>query len=117
MKKSAPKKKAAGKKPVRKVAKKATALKAPIKKTPKTPKPVGAVTHFFAEIKVAIVRFNQPVALGTEIGFRGATTDFNQKIVSMQFDHKPVLVAKKGKEIGIKVSKRVREGDSVFLVS
>lgn len=114
--------------PVKKKTKKTVAQRAVKKPLPKasaatkaTPqkfknnKPVGLVTHYFAEIKVAIVVFKQPVSVGDEIGFRGATTDFNQKIASMQFDHKPLSVAKKGKEIGIKVSKRVREGDSVFL--
>ena len=32
----------------------------------------------------------------------------------MQFDHEPVAVAKKGKQIGIKLKKRVREGDLVY---
>jgi len=35
----------------------------------------------------------------------------------MQFDHKEQEKAKKGQEIGVKVSEQVREGDEVFLVS
>lgn len=79
-------------------------------------KPVGVVTHFYTAIKVAIVKFKQPVKVGVTIAFRGATTDFKQKIVSMQFDHKPIRVAAKGKEVGMKVGKRVREGDEVFII-
>jgi putative protease len=77
-------------------------------------KPIGVVTHFYTAIKVAIIKFKKPVKVGSTIALRGATTDFNQKIISMQYDHKPVLVAKKGQEIGLKVGKRVREGDEVF---
>lgn len=80
-------------------------------------KPVGVVTHFFAHIKVAIVKFKQPTRVGAQVGFRGATTKFDQKISSLQFDHKPITIAPKGKEVGLKVAKRVREGDEVFLVS
>ncbi len=79
-------------------------------------KPIGQVTHYFAKIKVAIIKFKQPIKVGTEVSLRGTTTDFTHKIVSMQFDHEPVAVAKKGQEVGIKVSKRVREGDEIFNV-
>jgi len=79
-------------------------------------KPIGVVTHYFAKIKVAIIKFKQPVKVGAEIALRGATTDFKHKIVSMQFDHAPIMVAKKGQEVGIKVGKRVREGDGVYSV-
>jgi hypothetical protein len=76
-------------------------------------KPIGKVTHFFTEISVAIVVFKQNVPAGTPLHFKGATTDFKQPANSMQYDHASVAVAKKGKQIGIKVKKRVREGDKV----
>jgi putative protease len=109
-------KKTGKKSPAKKAAVKSSKKKAVAEKTQQKLKPVGVVTHYFAEIEVAIVKFKEQVSVGAEVGFRGATTDFNQKISSMQFDHKPVEIAKKGKEMGIKVSKRVREGDSVFLI-
>lgn len=96
-------------------AKKKAAKKVVAPKVVALGKPVGVVTHFFTAIKVAIVKFKKPVKAGLEVYFRGATTDFKQKIVSMQYDHKPVAVAKKGQEVGIKIGKRVREGDEVFL--
>ena len=101
-------------------AKKVMAKKKPAKKVQKSAthapagKPIGVVTHFYGAIKVAIVKFNKPVKVGTEVAFLGATTDFTQKITSMQFDHQPVAVAKKGKEVGIKVSKKVHEGNHVY---
>lgn len=100
------------KKSKKKVAKK----KKVVAKKPKAIKPAGTVTHFYTEIGVAIVKFNKKVPVGTRIAFKGATTDFEDLIASMQYDHKPVAHAPKGKQVGIKVKKRVREGDSVHIV-
>ncbi len=85
------------------------------KKTPRPDKPVGEVTHYYGHLGVAIVKFNQDMSAGASLAFQGATTDFEQSLDSMQLDHKPVMKAPKGKEIGIKVRKKVREGDSVYL--
>ncbi len=85
---------------------------APVKKI----KPVGKVTHYYAHIKVAIVKFNTKVKVGTELYFKGATTDFKEASKSMQFDHKSVSAAMPKKQIGIKLKKRVREGDLVYKV-
>ena len=118
MKKRALKKSKKVKKPAKKSAKKA-AKKKPAKKKAskvtktKVTKPVGVVTHYFTEISVAIVKFNRPVSAGTKLHYRGATTDFAEPAKSMQYDHKDIKKAPKGKQIGIKVKKRVREGDSV----
>lgn len=103
------------KKAIKKSTKK-TAKKTVTKKSPKGKKvkPIGKITHYYTHIKVAIVRFNTNVKAGAELYFKGATTDFNEAAKSMQFDHKPVVMAKKGKQIGIKLKKRVREGDLVY---
>lgn len=77
--------------------------------------PLGTVTHFYTKIKVAIVRFKKPVKAGTEVRFEGRSTNFSQTIASIQYDHKPIVTAPKGKQVGIKVAKKVREGDHVFL--
>ena len=81
---------------------------------PKEPKPIGVVTHFYGNLGVAIVKFNTSVAVGTKAKFKGATTDFEETIQSMQYDHKPIETAKKGQEVGIKTKEKVREGDEVF---
>ncbi|MDP3948970.1 MAG: translation elongation factor-like protein [bacterium] len=77
-------------------------------------KPIGAVTHFYGDISVAIVKFKRIFKVGEKVNFKGATTDFKETVKSMQYDHKPVKVAKKGQEVGIKVGDKVREGDEVF---
>lgn len=82
----------------------------------KGPKVIGAVTHYYSNIGVAIVKFSKAVKVGEEVHFKGATTDFVENIGSMQYDHKDVPSAKKGQEVGIKVKDKVREGDEVLEV-
>ncbi len=77
-------------------------------------KPIGEVTHYFGGINVAIVKFKKTVDVGETIKFKGANTDFEQKIESMQFDHQDIKSAKKNQEVGIKVTEKVREGDMVY---
>ena len=79
-------------------------------------KPIGIVTHFYGGISVAIVKFKKPVKRGITLNFKGATTDFTQPLSSMQYDHKDVTSAKKGQEVGIKVKRKARDGDEVFIV-
>lgn len=43
-----------------------------------------------------------------------AEVDFEQIVESMQIQHKVVLEAKKGNEIGIKMNEKVRRGYQVF---
>ena len=80
----------------------------------KAPKPFGEVTHFFGGIKVAIIKFKKPIRVGSVVRVKGATTDFEQKIKSMQYDHQNISMAKKGREVGVKVDKKVRQGDEIF---
>ncbi|MEK7641134.1 MAG: translation elongation factor-like protein [Patescibacteria group bacterium] len=80
----------------------------------KAAKPIGVVTHFYGGIEVAIMKFKKPVKAGSVVRIKGATTDFEQKIKSMQYDHKDVSVAKKGQEVGVKVDDKVRQGDEIF---
>lgn len=79
-------------------------------------KPIGAVTHYYGKMGVAIIKFSREVKKGEVVHFKGATTDFEQKIDSIQFDHKDLEAAPKGKEVGIKVKEKVRGGDEVFEV-
>ncbi len=79
-------------------------------------KPIGEVSHYYDKIGVAIVKFNRTVKIGEEINFKGENTDFNQKIESMQYDHKEIKNAKKGQEVGIKVDEKVHEGNKVYPV-
>ncbi|MDO8429981.1 MAG: hypothetical protein Q7S73_01275 [bacterium] len=85
------------------------------KKVARADKPVGEVTHYYGGLGVAIVKFHQDMPEGKNVTFQGSTSDFSQDLNSMEFDHKKVSVAPKGKEIGLKVKDKVREGDKVYL--
>ncbi len=79
-------------------------------------KPIGKVTHYFTNIGVAVVEItNGQLKVGDKIHIKGATSDFEQKIDSMQIEHESVEKAKKGQSIGLKVEQQVREGDEVFV--
>ncbi|HDM25095.1 MAG TPA: hypothetical protein ENG24_00655 [Thermoplasmatales archaeon] len=78
---------------------------------------IGVVEHFFTKIGVAAIRITDgELKIGDTIHIVGATTDFKQKVESMQINKQPVDVAKPGDEIGIKVIDRVREHDVVYKV-
>mgnify|MGYP000660356780 CR=1 FL=1 len=78
---------------------------------------IGVVEHFFNKISVAAIKVTDgELKIGDTIHIVGATTDFTQKVESMQMNKKPIEVAKPGDEIGIKVKERVREKDIVYKV-
>ncbi len=112
--KSTVKKKLAIKKPVKSPSKKLVKkLIASVKKPAKLIK-LGKVIHYYNHIKVGIVKILAPVKEGQAVQFKGATTDFSQPARSMQINHVQVKKATKGKVIGLKVAKRVREGDVMY---
>lgn len=78
---------------------------------------IGEITHYFGHIPAGIIKLTASLKKGDRVRFKGATTDFEQEIASMQIDHKDVPEAKAGDEIGVQVTDRVREGDEVFLVT
>lgn len=80
-------------------------------------KRIGVVTHYFGKITVAIIKIEEEgLKLGDTIHFKGHTSDFTQKVESMELEHKTIQEAKVGESIGIKVSEHVREGDVVYKV-
>lgn len=80
-------------------------------------KVLGMVDHFFGKISVAAIKVKAPIKVGDAIHIKGHTTDFTQKVESMQIEHENVTKAKKGDDIGVKVKEHVREHDIVYLSS
>ncbi len=77
-------------------------------------KEIGKVTHFFERPSVAVVELSGSLKVGDSINIKGNTTDFEQKVSSMQIEHKNIQTAKAGQSIGLKVNERVRQNDKVF---
>ena len=133
-KKKTPKgKKLTTRKPVKKTAKK------PAKLTPKkkvksvTPKqiepvtttiaetqpmpaePVGKIEHYYSYLGVAVVSLIQGgLQIGDHIKISGHTTNFEQRVDSMEVDHQPVQWAQPGQIFGLKVKDHARENDIVY---
>ena len=84
-------------------------------KPEKLGKEVGKITHFFDRVSVAVVEVSAGFKVGDNIRVKGATTDFKQKISSMQIEKKKIEKSKKGDAIGLKVKDKVRPGDRVYL--
>jgi len=79
---------------------------------------IGKITHYFTNIGVAVLEMTSgKLNVGDKIHVKGATSDFEQKIDSMQVEHENVEKAKKGDAIGLKVDQQVRESDDVYLVN
>jgi len=77
---------------------------------------VGRVTHFYPKISVAIVELKASLNIGDKILIKGATTNFEQTVESMQIEHKNIERAEAGQIIGLKVKERVRENDKVYRI-
>jgi putative protease len=76
----------------------------------------GRITHFYKAIKVAAVDVSDYLEVGNTIHIKGHTTDFEQKIESMQLEHQQITRAEKGQVVGIAVKDYVREHDLVYRV-
>lgn len=77
---------------------------------------IGYVSHYFNKIGVAAIKITSELNKGETIHIKGHTTDFVQKVDSIQIEHQSFDKAKAGEEVGIKVQEPVREGDEVFKV-
>jgi len=120
----------------RKPARKAPVRRAPVKKarpaarraaakpvplSPATLPPpgerTGVVTHYFSHLSVAVVKLEgTTLRVGDTIHFRGHTTDFKQRIDSLQVNHESVQEVGPKDDFGLKVREHVREHDIVYKV-
>lgn len=118
VKKKAAKKKPAKKKIIKKQAKKKTGSKSKkpgLKETGKKKENIiGKITHYFPHVNAAVIKLKAPLAIGDNIKIKGHTTDFTQAVDSIQMDRVNINSAKKGQEVGVMVTSRVRQHDIVY---
>lgn len=79
-------------------------------------KEIGKIFTYFNKIGVAAMKSEGKLKVGDTIHIKGTTTDFTQKLESMQIEGKDVKEIKKGDDVGFKVKDRVRPNDVVYLV-
>ena len=77
---------------------------------------IGEVNDFFARPVVAGIALTAALKVGDKIHIKGHTTDIELTVDSMQINNVDVKQAKAGDDVGIKVSERVRRGDTVYKV-
>ena len=75
---------------------------------------VGKVAGFFAHVGAAVFELTAPLRVGDRIYIKGHTTDFQQVVESMQFEHQPVQEASAAQAVGVKVQQRCRQHDVVY---
>jgi hypothetical protein len=79
---------------------------------------VGFVTHYYGHLSVAAIRLESgSLRVGDTIRILGHTSDFRQRVESMQVEHQSVTEAGRRQEIGLKVTEHARENDDVYKVT
>ena len=92
--------------------------------TPRPPQPVpaeqriGVVTHYYSHLSVAALQLDPGTTLrvGDVIHILGHTTDFSQRVESLEVDRRSVLEVGPNDDFGLKVADHAREHDVVFKV-
>jgi putative protease len=78
---------------------------------------IGHITHYYNRISVAVLSLTEPLELGDTIHIIGHTTDFMQKVSSIEIEHKKVFsVSPSDDEVAIKVNEPVRRGDAIYKI-
>ena len=83
----------------------------------KTPgKKVGKVDHYYTKLGVGVVKLSSTLKVGDKIRIKGATTDFEQNVESMQIEKDKIKEGKAGQSVGLEVKEHVRAKDVVYKV-
>jgi hypothetical protein len=79
---------------------------------------IGVVTHYYSYLSVVIMQLEPGATLrvGDVIHIWGHTTDFKQKVESLEIDRAPVAEVGSKDDFGLKVIEHAREHDVVFKV-
>jgi putative protease len=78
---------------------------------------IGVVTHYYGHVGVAVVRLDGvSLRVGDIIRVRGHTTDFTQRVVSLEVEHRAVTEVGPNDDFGMRVKDHVREHDVVYRV-
>jgi translation elongation factor EF-1alpha len=76
------------------------------------------VTHYYSHLSVATVRLESgTLRVGDVIHIRGHTTDFSQRVESLEVNHASTIEVGPGDDFGLKVTAHAREHDVVYKVS
>jgi hypothetical protein len=93
----------------------------PMPSQPAEPAPpgdrIGVVTHYYSHLSVATLRLESgTLRVGDVIHIRGHTTDFSQRVESLEVNHAPVTEVGPNDDFGLRVVQHAREHDVVYKV-
>jgi hypothetical protein len=79
---------------------------------------IGVVTHYYSHLSVVAMQLEPDTTLrvGDIIHIRGHTSDFTQKVDSLEVNHAPVTEVGPNDDFGLKVVEHAREHDIVYKV-
>ncbi len=78
---------------------------------------IGRVTHYFPQIEVAAIAVEHgELRMDDTIRVIGHTSNFTQKIHSMEMDYAPVTVAGPGDLVAVQVAERARVNDQIYRI-
>ncbi len=78
---------------------------------------IGVVTHYYSHLSVATLRLESgTLRVGDVIHIHGHTTDFSQKVESLEVNHAPATEVGPNDDFGLKVVQHAREHDVVYKV-
>jgi hypothetical protein len=74
------------------------------------------VTHYYSHLSVVALRLEpgSTLRVGDMIHIRGHTTDFSQRVESLEVSHRPVTEVGPNDDFGLKVIQHAREHDVVY---
>ncbi len=82
-----------------------------------TEQAIGKISHYYNHLEVGIIDLTAPLRIGDTIHIKGAHDDFTQTVESIQLEYENVEYATAGESAGVKVSQKVHEHDTVYLVT
>jgi len=77
---------------------------------------IGRVTHYYNHLHVAVLKLSADLKEGDLIHILGHSTDFMQKVTSLEINHHHVPGVKPGDDVALKVIGPVREHDVIYRV-
>lgn len=77
---------------------------------------IGRVTHYYSHLNVAVLTLSDSLKLGDRIHFYGHSSDFTQRVSSMEIEHHSIVWVKPGDNVAIKVVQPVHVHDIVYRV-
>ena len=77
---------------------------------------IARVTHYYSHLHVAALKLSADLHEGDYIHILGHSTDFMQKVSSLEVDHRHVAGGHPGEDIGLLVIAPVRVHDAIYHV-